>query len=427
MTENDPRPLVLLLGAARYTLDACVRLGVDAVVVTGAPERDAGAVPVPAQLTAVHADSQSDAESVLAALHRAGLAGLRYDAVVTTDEFALVTAGLLARHLGCRAIDPDTAVRFRDKEVQKRTVRAAGVPTARTTVIEDVHDLTGLTALPYPRAVVKPVAGASTRLTATVTDLAGLRAFGDRLRAGRSTERTFLLEEFVSGEEWIADGFVLDGEVRFLALGAYGSPCLSVVDQDRPLWMRRIDPQREAWRYALAEPLVRRSLTALGLTDGVFHMELFHDPADGRLVFSECAARRGGGLIHEETLAKFGIDLGEAMLLCGLGRLPDREVRTDPRVIGSSFLPGRPGTVVACPSAGELEALPGVEYARVEAAPGTSWSDSLASTDQRAAQVLVAAESEAALLRRFDELRRWFDDRLVTVPNGSAAPVGVPA
>ncbi len=414
---NHDRPLVLVLGRVRYTLQACVSLGVDAVVVSGAKAQDDGFVEVPDGLRVLPVDDQSSPEAILMALHRAHLADRPFAAVVTSDEFSLVTCALLARHLGCRAaVEAGTALYFRDKYLQKRAVSAAGIKTARVTLIDDIFDVSHFAELPYARAVLKPVAGASTEATSVVESVDELRERSRRHRAAGLARRTFALEEFVSGEEWIADGVVFDGEVVFSCLGKYGDPCLTVIDAGLPLWMRRLDPKADAWAYERAEPVVRRALRVLGLRDGVFHMELFHDPASGEVVFSECAARRGGGLIHEETQAKFNVDLGEAMLLCALGHRPSFDVKTRPGTIGSAYLLGRPGTLVGCPSRAELLALPGVEYARVDVPLGTRLDAGTASTDQKIAQVMVAARSEEDLVRRFAEIRDWFDRRLVVIP-----------
>ncbi|MGW1617790.1 hypothetical protein [Streptomyces sp. NPDC002172] len=414
--ENENRPLVLLLGSARYVVEACVRLGIDAVVASGARENDAG-LAADDQVTVLRVDHQASSEAVLGALHRGGFTDRDFDAVVTSDEFALVTAGLIAEHLGCRAIDARTALNFRDKYLQKRLVAEAGIDTARVTLIEDVHDVSALTDLPYPRAVLKPVAGASTRLTAVVDTAEELHGLSRRYRTAGTAERTFVLEEFIGGEEWIADGIVFGGEVLFWSLGAYGAPCLTALDEGLPLWMRRIDPDTEQWRYERAQPVVLGALRALGLTDGVFHMELFHNPASGRLVFGECGARRGGALIQEEVQAKFDVDLGEAMVLCGLGRRPELNVKVRPGLVGTAYLPGRPGILVDRPSAADLMALPEVEYARVEAPVGTVWTGGPSGTDQRVAQILVTADSEAELKQRFAEVRQWFDERLTVAPH----------
>ncbi|MFJ4186384.1 ATP-grasp domain-containing protein [Kitasatospora sp. NPDC089509] len=417
VAEDERRPSVLLLGTDKYVMQACVRGGVDAVVVWGAAGYDHGLAEVPAELTVLLVDDHKSPEAVLMALHRAGLGEHRFDAVHTSDEWALVTAGVVAAQLGCRAIDPVTAVHFRDKSLQKRKVAAAGIPTARVTVIDDVHDVSGV-AWEYDKAVLKPIAGAATARTAVVDGFEGLRALSRRYRADRTAQRTFVLEEYVGGEEWIADGFVHGGELLFLAVGRYGAPCLTMIDEQTPLSMWHFDPKDDTWAYDLGEPVVRRALEALGLQDGVFHMELFHDPATGQLTFSECAARRGGGLIHEQIQAKFGLHLGEAALLSALGRTPSAAVERRPGIFGTSYLKGRAGIMFSCPSPAELRALPGVEFARVEFPAGERFLGDIDNTNHRVGQVLVSAQDEEELHSRFAEVGAWFDERLVIAPQG---------
>jgi hypothetical protein len=412
------RESVLLLNADKYLLDPCERHGVEAVVVMGNAMYDFGLMPVPDGTTVVRVDDVVNPESVLGALHRAGLGERRFAAVLTSDERAVVTAGILACHLGARAIDPVTGLGFRDKSVQKARIAAAGLPTARTTVIDDIFDVSAFDELPYRRAVLKPIAGLATLQTSLITGIDDLRAKSARYRRERVAQRTFALEEYVEGDEWVADGIVFDGEVVFFALGAYGTPCLTAVDNGLPLRLRRFDPDQESWAYDRGEPVVRAAIAALGLRDGAFHLELFHDPATGVLTFGECAARRGGALIHEEIQAKFNVHMGEATLLSALGRKPVLEVKIRPGAVGGAYLLGRPGTLLNCPSPAEMLTLPGVEYVRIEYAFGGQLGDEVDSTNHRVGQVLVAAESESALERRLAEVTAWFDERLIMAPYG---------
>ncbi|MFF3209724.1 ATP-grasp domain-containing protein [Streptomyces sp. NPDC002886] len=416
-TGDRPRRSILLLGTDKYVLQACVRAGVDAVVVQGAAGYDHGLAEVPDGMTTLLVDDHKSPEAVLMALHRAGLAEHRFDAVHTSDEWALVTAGVLAAQLGCRALDPVTAVHFRDKSLQKRRVAAAGIPAARVTVIDDVHDVSGVEWI-YDKAVLKPVAGAATARTAVVESRQALSTLSRKYRADRTAQRTFVLEEYVGGEEWIADGFLHDGELLFLAVGRYGAPCLTMIDEQTPLWMRHFDPKEEGWAYDRSEPVVRRALEALGLRDGVFHMELFHDPDTGLLTFSECAARRGGALIHEQIQAKFGIHLGDASLQSALGSRPRAEVEHRPGIFGTTYLKGRAGIMFHCPSPAELRELPGVEFARIEFPAGERFLGDIDNTNHRVGQVLVSADTEEQLEKRFTEVRDWFDARLVVAPQG---------
>lgn len=411
------RPSLLMLGTDRYAMRACVEHGIDAVVVWGPGGRDNGFVDVPDGLRVLPVDEQNSIEAIMMALHRNGLADHRFDGIQTTDEYSLVAAGLLAAHLGCDFLDPGTAAHFRDKSLQKRRVRAAGLKAARVTVIDDVHDVGGIDALPYPKAVLKPIAGAGTTRTTVVESVAELRARSEAYRKAQTKQRTFALEEYVTGDEWTADGVRFDGELLFCSLATYGEPCVDQVSAGRPLSLRRFDPDRDKAVFDLGVPFVRRALDALGLRNGVFHMELFHDPETGELAFSECAARRGGVLVHEEVQAKFRVDIAESAVLCAVGRRPDLHVKTDPRVIGGGFLMGHPGTLIKCPAPAEITARPGVLFARVERPYGTRVSAELANTNQRIAQCLVAADSVEEFYGRLDEVRAWFDEQVVVLPD----------
>jgi biotin carboxylase len=418
MMHDEIRPRVLMIGTDRYALEGCVRLGLDAVVVCGAAAWDNGFIRVPEQFRLVRVDDQANPEQILAALYRAGVAEDGFDAIHTSDEWALVTATMLARHFGCRTMGPGTAVHFRDKSLQKAKVAAAGVKTARVVVIDDIHDVSGLDELPFERAVLKPIAGAATARTTVVSSIDELRSRSRRYAAERTPQRVFALEEFSRGDEWVVDGVMFDGELVFAGVGRYGSTCLTAVDNDLPFSVYRLDPEADKWAYDKAVPLARTALGALGLHTGVFHMELFHDGETGTLAFGECAARRGGALIHEEIQAKFNVHLGECALACALGWRPAIDVKLRPGPIGMTFLSGRPGILISCPTPAEVMSRPGVEFARIEHPYGTTFADGIGTTNERVGQVLVGGDSEEEVNARLAEVRAWFADRLVVMPDG---------
>lgn len=417
--DTRQRPLLLMLGADRYALQACVRHGIDGVVICGPAIFDDGLIEFDPSITVLKVDDQRNPEAILGALNRAGLGSRTFDGLQTTDEWAMVTASLVARYLGCDFLDPAVAIRFRDKSLQKAAVASSGVRVTNVTVIEDIYDVSAFTELPYERCVLKPVAGAATARTSVITSVDELRRRSMEYRDQRISQRTFVLEDFVSGDEWLADGIMYDGQLEFVALARYGAPCLTTVATGQPLMTRRFDPEDDHWAYELAGPIVERALAALGLRSGVFHMELFHDADAGQLTFSECAARRGGVLVHEELQAKFNVNLAESAVFCALGTRPDLTVKRDPRVIGGSFLTGRPGTLAECPSPAEVAARPGVLFARIERPYGTVIERDLASTNQRLGQFLAAGESDAELASCVHQTQEWFTASTKAIPLGA--------
>ncbi|MEU4216684.1 ATP-grasp domain-containing protein [Actinoplanes sp. NPDC026623] len=385
-------------------------------MVYGARHRDLGFQEIPAPAIPVFCEDHHKPEAILTALHRAGFSDTQFTAVQTTIEPLLITASVLGRALGAKVLSPSTAVLFRDKFLQKQRIADAGLATARSVLIEDLFALEADFTMPFERAVLKPVTGLATQTTSAVDGLDELLVTARRYREQRITSRTFVLEEFITGDEWTADGVVSDGELLFYGLGRYEQPCLTTLQDNAPLSMRKFDPQTESWAYRAADDMVRDSLGALGLTDGVFHMELFHDPSSGRVVFSECAARRGGALTEEEILAKFGVDLGKAAVQCALGRKPELDVQVRAGTVGSVYFTSRPGTLVDCPSPAELTELPDVSFARIELPIGYRMAGAADSTTTRIGMAMITAADPESLEQRRAEVLQWFDERLVVIP-----------
>ncbi|HEV2345267.1 MAG TPA: ATP-grasp domain-containing protein [Actinocrinis sp.] len=411
------RSSVLLVGADPYVLRACERHDVEAVLLCNSGAYDSGRVRLPAGSTMIRVDDVTNVEDLVAGLHRAGLGDKKFDAVQTSWEFSAVTVAALGRVLGCRTIDPETALYFRDKSLQKERLRAAGVPVTRTALVPDVYDVSEV-PWEFEPAVLKPIAGGGTTSTSVVRSRKDLEDASRKFREERETKRTFLLEEFVDGDEWMAEGIAFGGEVLFFGLGIYSEPCLEAVTGQKPISLRRIDPDSEAESYQRAEPVVRAAIAALGLQDGVFHMELFNERETGRIVFSECAARRGGAMTQEQVLAKFNVDLGEAALLCALGRMPQIDVKVNPDVVGCIGFYGPAGTIVSYPTADEMVSRPDVVFAQMWVPPGFVLSPKFSASAEMIGAALLVSESVAAFDQRIEELRDWFGERFVVAEPG---------
>jgi biotin carboxylase len=413
--KDSSAPTVLMLTPDRYLIRACDRLGVNTVIVYGQGVADSGSVRFPDGMRTVFAEDHKDATYVLSALARAGLANLHYDAVLCANEYAVPLAALVASHYGCRGLPVDVAIRFRDKSVQKSTLRAAGVPVADCQVIEDItrpDDLPEITGGPM---VLKPVAGVGTKLTTLVRDSAELRAVAGRV-ASTSSLRTFLLERYIPNEEWIVDGIMHDGELVFYSMGYYPIPCMDTVAQQVSMEYARFDPEADKDIFEEGGALARRALGALGLTDGIFHMELFKPTDGGPLTFGECAARRGAAMYLEEVLWKFGVDLSEETVRAALGWEPRLDIKIRPGAVGVTNVNAPPGVVMSVPPIEEILAQPGVAYARVEMPIGARIADQIADAASRLAQVLVTADERSQLPERFADVRKWFLDRLIVAP-----------
>jgi len=408
-------PRLLMVGVDHQALEVIntggAPDGVDVTVLMGGQAKDIG-LPLPRETRVIFVDDATSIDACMNALTRCGATD--FDAVYALDDQAMMTASALGCLLGARSLPARTVSMFRDKYLQKRVLRQAGVVVARHELIADIHDLLPGYRLSFDKAVIKPIAGQATESTYLVHSTEDVRRIGLDRKARGLRARTFVVEEFMDGEEWFADGVVSGGQVRFASLGRYGKTCLEAVNESSPVRTFCLDPVTDKVCYEAAMPLVAKALSTLGLTDGVFHMELFHMPCGG-ISFGECAARRGGGPIRDQVRYKFGVDLayhGVRALLREIDEVPTTVVDGE---VASAYLPLVNGTLLDHPSVQELLSLPDVVSARIFVPKGTRTLRPAANTFGRMGEFTVhTAPGEAAA--RLDEVSRWFESRLRVLP-----------
>ncbi|MEU3660330.1 ATP-grasp domain-containing protein [Streptomyces sp. NPDC032940] len=235
--------------------------------------------------------------------------------VMAVHERAVLFAAELRTRYGLDGIDFETANRFRDKVAMKRAVLAADAARVPDFApLDGPEDLAALDQSPG-KWVIKSRWGLGASEVHVVDSLDAARRVCDRMDLGASQ---YEIERFVEGDIYHCDAVVQDGEVVFVNVGEYthnpadyapGTPFGTVTVLDGDLYRRIL-------------ALNVRVLRALGLKDGVTHLELFHTPDDD-LVFCEVAGRPPGGIIPPVIEAQFGINMVEASLRQQAGLAPD--------------------------------------------------------------------------------------------------------
>jgi biotin carboxylase len=214
---------------------------------------------------------------------------MRIDRVECLWEPYMLLAARLREELGLPGMTVTQTFPFRDKELMKQVLGAAGL---RTPGHEAADTVAGVWAaaerLGYP-LIVKPIAGAGAADTYRADSAADLDAILPMLRHLPQV----IVEEFVDGEEFTYDTICAGGRVLFENICWY---------RPRPLLMKQhewISPVTVALR-ALDVPdlqagraLGAAALKALGFRDGFTHMEWYRTAA-GEVVFGEIGARPPG-------------------------------------------------------------------------------------------------------------------------------------
>ncbi|MFG2294922.1 hypothetical protein [Streptomyces sp. NPDC048603] len=336
--------------------------------------------------------------------------------VVAPSEYSLQAGGYIRSYFGLTGPGYDTVNAFSNKHVMKQRLAGAGLPVARFQQINAFTEVTGAAArLGWP-VVVKPVIGGGAEDVFVVRDEDHARELADaeETRQLRESPYPMLAEEYVDIEaEYHCDGVVVGGEVRFAAVSRYFSPVLRSVGALVGSYTLPDDhPDAIAVREQHAT-----AVKALGLTDGVTHLEVLAGPR-GHLV-GEVANRPGGGGIAEQLLYQYGVDIWTEFLATALG--DPAGCPTGPRAdhMVQYMLPRPLGTVTAVSTEADLLRAPGVVHADVRVAPGDTTTGVVHSATF-AGLVLMRADTEEQVRERIETLGRHYEIAVTPHPTTAA-------
>ena len=244
-----------------------------------------------------------DEEDVIARV-RAWLRGRDVDHVLANWEPLVIVAARLREQFGLPGMSVDTVRGFRDKQLMKERVAAAGLRVPRAQRVRSVHDAWAAVELTGYPAIIKPISGAGSADTYKVESAKDMEGVLPHMR--HVTEA--ICEEFIEGEEYTYDTACIGGKPAYESVTRYLPNALEMRSLEwvspimlsvRDLTQPHITPGIE---------LGRNVLRALGMGDGMTHMEWFRKP-DGEVVFGEIACRPGGACIVDQMNYTSDIDL----------------------------------------------------------------------------------------------------------------------
>ncbi|HEY4057510.1 MAG TPA: ATP-grasp domain-containing protein [Kofleriaceae bacterium] len=235
--------------------------------------------------------SLTDEEDLIKRIH-AWLRGRSVDLILANWEPLVLTAARLTEMFGLRGMSVDTVRGFRDKQLMKERVAAAGlrVPkSARATSVDGV--LAAIEQIGFP-AIIKPISGAGSADTFRVGTPDELEAILPQLRHVQEVS----VEEFITGQEFTYDTVCIGGTPVYESVTQYLPNALEMRSQEwvSPIMLSVRDMTQPHIQRGVE--LGRKVLTALGMGDGMTHMEWFLKP-DGEVVFGEIACRPGGACV----------------------------------------------------------------------------------------------------------------------------------
>jgi len=235
---------------------------------------------------------------------QAWMRGRSVDRVVANWEVMVLAAARLRERFGVPGMSVDVVRGFRDKQVMKERVAAAGLRVPRSARVRTAAEARAAAArLGYP-LVLKPISGAGSADTYEVGSERELeQALARTQHVGEAS-----LEEFIEGEEFTYDTVCIGGQPVFENVAQYlPKPLIARTNE----WISPvIITVRELAQPALADGIAlgRSVLGALGMGDGFTHMEWFKKPS-GEVVFGEIGCRPAGAHLVDQMNYTCDIDL----------------------------------------------------------------------------------------------------------------------
>ncbi|MFI6015459.1 ATP-grasp domain-containing protein [Streptomyces sp. NPDC051243] len=322
------------------------------------------------------------------------------DRIVSPVEHSVRTAGYIRSTLGIEGMGYETSLAFSNKYIMKRRLAAAGLPTAAFQQVMSFDEIPAAAKYTGWPCVAKPVFGGGCIGVAVFPTADDYVRFGAS-EAGvelRESNTPIIVERFVEMEhEFHCDAVVRDGEVIFAAPSRYFTPILGQIDTFSGSYLLPAGHED----FDTITEINRQVVQALGLRDGVTHLELFKT-AEG-FVVGEIAGRPGGGGIVEAVRRHCGVDLWEMFWASSLGEKPEIRPRRPDDILGTVMLPTRPGRITRLSTPEELSASSGVVAVQMSMKVGDVVPAELTSATTTGL-VFFSAPDEAAVPERLADL-----------------------
>ncbi len=238
----------------------------------------------------------------------------KIDAILTDQtDVAVPTVAYVAEQMGLRGIGYETALKFTNKYLMRKSCKDAGIVMPEfynVYTLEDALDCAN--KIKYP-VIIKPVDSSGSRGVRKINNGTQLIEYFSEAKKYSETGNV-IIEKFIDGIPYIVNGFAMNNEFQALDIGIknyFDIPDTRIPSMCMFSSVRLVSGIQEEKVIEMNQSIVK----ALGLPFGITHADYLYCPKDGVVYLVEIAARGGGDFISSNlTPLACGFNTNEALI-----------------------------------------------------------------------------------------------------------------
>lgn len=255
------------------------------------------------------------------------------DAIATiASDLATLTVNYVAEKLGLPGNSLECTKKSTNKYEMRKAFKEAGVATPGFEIVSSPKDIEKLSDMEYP-LIVKPTDRSGSRAITKIYKKEELEeAISKAIE--NSFEKKAIVEEYIEGNEFSAEGITYKGEHKFLTItrkATTGAPHFIETGHIEPAGLSK-EMEEKIYNE------LTKALTALQITNSATHSEFKITP-NGDVRIIEIGARMGGDCIGSDLVQiSTGYDFIKMVIDVAMGNKPSFEKVTEPKIAVIRFI-----------------------------------------------------------------------------------------
>ncbi len=255
------------------------------------------------------------------------------DAIATiASDLATLTVNYVAEKLGLPGNSLECTKKSTNKYEMRKAFKETGVATPGFEIVSSPEDIEKLSNMEYP-LIVKPTDRSGSRAITKIYKKEELEeAISKAIE--NSFEKKAIVEEYIEGNEFSAEGITYNGEHKFLTItrkATTGAPHFIETGHIEPAGLTK-NMEEKIYNE------LTKALTALKITNSATHSEFKITP-NGDIRIIEIGARMGGDCIGSDLVQiSTGYDFVKMVIDVAMGNKPSFEKVTEPKIAVIRFI-----------------------------------------------------------------------------------------